>query len=160
MTDKSKQKPHILSLKYGPREDEALKEIAAFQGEKVLPDNTNEILRRGLHSVRYLAEADEKPLLNLLFENLNLAIKLQNPERLNISQALAFTVLATLISKYGLLRSETFESIPQNIKSARNYYTQTGKFDQAMTQTIGEIATSLDNIFIKHPISEKPASAE
>src|SRR6266508_6285092 len=121
MTDKSKQKPHILSLKYGPREDEALKEIAAFQEKKVLPDNTNEILRRGLHSVRYLAEADEKPLLNLLFENLNLAIKLQNPEMLNISQALAFTVLATLISKYGLLRSETFESIPQNIKSARNY---------------------------------------
>lgn len=151
---------HILSLKYGPREVEALMAIKSLQEKQVLPENTNEILRRGLHSVRYLAEADEKPLLDLLFENINLAIKLQKPERLSLSRTLAFAVLATLISKYGLLRSETFESIPKGITEAENYCIQSKKFDQAVTQTLGEISTSLDRVFIKHPISSKPTAAE
>lgn len=156
---KTKEK-HTLCLTYGPREDEVLREIDTLVEKKILPDNRNEILRRGVHAVRHLAEVDEKPLLNLLFQNLNYAMKNNDIQLLRISESLSVVILATLISKYGVLRSETFETIPMNIKEIKHYQEgkkEREKFDTRVIDSIGQVATSLDTIFIKRPLSAKPS---
>ncbi len=155
-----KENKHTLCLTYGPREDEVLKEIDALAEKEILPDNRNEILRRGVHTVRHLAEVDEKPLLNLLFQNLNYAMKNNDIQLLRISESLSVVILATLISKYGVLRSETFETIPMNIKEIKHYQEgkkEREKFDACVIDSIGHVATSLDTIFIKRPLSAKPS---
>ena len=63
MKDDSK---YSLSLTYGLREKQALKQIDQLVKEEVLPQSRNEVLRRGLHASRYLAQVDETFLILLL----------------------------------------------------------------------------------------------
>jgi hypothetical protein len=156
---KMKENKHTLCLTYGPREDEVLSDINTLVEREILPDNRNEVFRRGVHVVKHLAEVDERPLLDLLFQNLNFALKNDSIQHLNISESLSVIILATLISKYGVLRSETFETIPVDIKRIKHYQDNKKheKFDAAVKDSIGKLATSLDTIFIKHPLTAKPS---
>lgn len=143
---------HALRLTYGPREDEAMKVIDQMVENKILPESRNEILRRSIHCSRYLAEIDERPLLELLSRYLHQVIKNHQPEDLAIAKNLSFAIFAARILKYGLLRTEMFETIPMNLKLIEQIGSQTkdrNKFEIELEKGVGELATSVDTIFLK-----------
>jgi hypothetical protein len=142
---------YSMSLTYGPRENEVLKNIDRLAGKNVLPANKNEILRRGLHSYKYLAKADEMILLDLLSNYLHRAVKDPDSPSFSIAKALSFVVYATMIAKYGLLRSEMFEAIPINLNLIEEAKVKTdqAQISNNIPHAIGELATSVDTVFLK-----------
>lgn len=148
-----------MSLTYGARENEVLKEIDELA--QPTQKNKNEILRRGLHSYKYLAQADEMTLLDLLSNYLHLAIKDPNSPSFAIAKALSYVVYATMIAKYGLLRSELFETIPINLNLIEQAKTKTdqGPIDNNISKVIGDLATSVDTFFLKRYASQYDSEA-
>jgi len=147
---------YSLCLTYGPRELETMKQIDALVKNDVLPDNRNEIFRRGLHSTRYLAEVNELLLMEILSWHLHSTAKDGNSKDFDTAKSLSFAVLAVLIAKYGLLKAEAFETIPMTLNSiscakTNKEATDSSVFAAAIRHNIGEIATSLDTIYLKNP---------
>jgi len=151
MVEMKENQRYSMSLTYGPREKQVLEEIDELVEKQLLPSNTNEVLRRGLHVTRYLAEIDERPLLKLLSENLHLAIKSHNPEALIVARNLAFAVYSAMIAKYGILRAEAFETIPMNLRLIEQI-DRTKITQGRVVKSLGELATSVDTIFLKEPL--------
>lgn len=143
---------HSMSLTFGPREKQVFEEIDRLAEKQILPENRNEILRRGLHATRYLAEIDERPLLSLLSEHLRLVIKSHCPEEIAIARNLSFAIYSTMIAKYGILRAETFETIPMNLRLLEQI-DRSKVGSERITKSLSELATSLDTIFLKQPAS-------
>jgi len=143
---------HSMSLTFGPREKQVFEEIDRLAEKQILPENRNEILRRGLHATRYLAEIDERPLLSLLSEHLRLVIKSHRPEEIAIARNLSFAIYSTMIAKYGILRAETFETIPMNLRLLEQI-DRSKVGSERITKSLSELATSLDTIFLKQPAS-------
>jgi hypothetical protein len=144
---------HSMSLTFGPREKQVFEEIDTLAEKQILPENRNEILRRGLHAARYLAEIDERPLLDLLSQHLHLAIKSSSPEELAIARSLSFAIYSIMIAKYGILRAEIFETIPMNLRLLEQIdRSKIGK--DRVTKSLGELATSLDTIFLKESLKK------
>ena len=56
-----------LYLTYGDREDLTFKDTIDLADQGILPHNKNEILRRGLHCCRFLAEVDDKRVVQEFF---------------------------------------------------------------------------------------------
>ncbi len=139
---------YSMSLTYGPREKEIFEEIDHLVEKQILPENRNEIIRRGIHAITYLAEIDEKPLLNLLSEHLKLAIKSHRAEEIAIARNLSFAIYSTMIAKYGILRAETFETIPMQLRLI-GQIDRTKVGPERITKSLGELSTSLDTIFLK-----------
>ncbi len=117
---KKKNSKAQCSLLLGPPELQIIKEL------EYLPPNTikttssakknEEILCRGLHSARYLMEVDEKVLLQLLHEYLTSFNKSSSLEDLAIAKNLAFSIYATMISKYGVFNADSFGNVPMELK--------------------------------------------
>jgi hypothetical protein len=143
-----------MSLTYGPREDQLLKELDKLGEKNIIPENKNEILRRGLHAYKYLAQADETILLDLLSEYLHLASKDIDPRALNLARTLAYVTYATMVSKYGAIGSEMFESIPLNLDLIEQTKKEVkgAKIDQLrmnISKNLSELANGVDIIFRK-----------
>jgi len=151
MVEMKENQRYSMSLTYGPREKQVLEEIDNLVEKQLLPNNTNEVLRRGLHVTRYLAEIDERPLLKLLSENLHTAIKSHSPEALAVARNLAFAVYCAMIAKYGILKAETFETIPMNLRLIEQI-DRTKIKESRVAKSLAELATSVDTIFLKEPL--------
>ena len=150
---------YSLCLTYGPRELETMKQVDALVKKEILPENRNEVFRRGLHSTRYLAEVNELLLMEVLSSYLHSTARNGNSRDFDTAKSLSFAILAVLISKYGLLKAETFETVPMTLQTIQ--CTRVSKeakdssgFSQRMQKAIGEIATSVDTIYIKDPESQ------
>jgi len=141
---------YAMSLTYGPREKLIFEEIDHLAEKQLLPKNTNEILRRGIYAVRYLAEIDEKPLLRLLSQHLHSATDTNNPEEIAIAKNLSFAIYSTMIAKDGILKAETFETIPMQLRLVEQVDRDKVK-PEHITKGLEELATSLDTIFLEKP---------
>jgi|SRR5215204_3363874 len=136
-----------ISINYGAREAEALRELEEFydQGTRLFP-NKSEIVRRAIDSIRYLAETDDRILLQLLSDVLKLTLKKYDPRIIRIAKNLSFAIYSSMISKKGILGAELFETIPLNLMSIENL-DQRSLIDsereryvaQALEQTIADV---------------------
>jgi hypothetical protein len=121
-------------LSLGPPDIEIIQELdklpytAAISSEK-----DAEILRRGLHSARYLMEVDEKVLLEILHEYLTSFNKSSAEKDLTIAKNLAFSIYAAMISKHGIFKADSFGSLPMELK----LFEQAKKEQQASTKMPG-----------------------
>lgn len=111
------------------RELDELPYTAAISSEK-----NAEILRRGLHSARYLMEVDEKVLLELLHEYLTSFDKSSAEKDLTIAKNLAFSIYAAMISKHGIFKADSFGSLPMELK----LFEQAKKEEQASIKMPGD----------------------
>jgi len=145
-------------VNYGPREEQIIKELKGISKKVPIPDNKNEILRRGLHSVRFLADVDENFLLSLLSQLLHLGSTRYDDRILKLSKELAFTIYAIKISKYGVLRSEIFDSIPKELQLIEQLIEkekpEPSEIEGDFKITMKKLANSVDTVFLK-PLQEK-----
>jgi hypothetical protein len=89
----------------------------------------------------------------LLSQHLHLAIKSSSPEELAIARSLSFAIYSIMIAKYGILRAEIFETIPMNLRLLEQIdRSKIGK--DRVTKSLGELATSLDTIFLKESLKK------
>ena len=150
MAEKDDKKQILVKLT--PREAEVLKEIDYLEKQNILPSNKTEIFKRGLHVVKYLAEVNERSLLDILLEKLSHVTKNPSASGLDTTLALSTVILAVMISKRGVLASEAFETIPLTLKQFQ--YADLNKVDQKYSMEILKgLATSVDTIFLKHPLN-------
>ncbi len=148
MKDDKKQ----ILINLSPRETEVLKEIDYLEKQNILPSNRTEIFKRGLHIVRYLAEVNERPLLEILLDKLSHVTKNPSMGGLDTTLSLSAAILAVMIAKRGVLGSEAFETIPLTLKQFQNV--DLSKVDQKLTmETLRGLTTSVDTIFLKHHLS-------
>lgn len=140
-------------ITYTPREKEALKEIGYLAKTGVLPDNHNEIFRRGLHTVRQLAEIDEKVMLGILLEKLEWGTKNLNKKTLAEITALSLSVYATLIAKRGILRAEAFENIPLTCRQF-DLIEEKSVDKKVVPDVLRGLTHSVDMMFLKQPPRE------
>lgn len=147
-------------VKYGPREEQIIKEIKNISEKTLIPDNKNEILRRGLHAVRFLAEVDEEFLLSLLSQLLHICASSYDMKNLKIAKELAFTIHAIQIIKYGVLRAETFDSISKELQLMgqliENEKPKQMEIEEEFKKTMKKLANSVDTIFRKSGESSIP----
>jgi hypothetical protein len=148
---------YTMSLTYGLREQQAWNRIDSLMKSGSLPTNRNEIVRRGIHASSYLGQVDEKPLLHTLYDFLNLAIKTLQPEYIDLAKNLSLVIYATMIAKYGLGRAETFDTIPMNLMYLEKSKEiaekpKTNETEQEIIKGLGELATSIDTIFLKRSL--------
>ncbi|RMF28703.1 MAG: hypothetical protein D6752_07165, partial [Candidatus Nitrosothermus koennekii] len=137
-------------ITYGFREKEQFEALDVLIKEGILPDNRNEIVRRGIHATRYLAEVDEYELMELLSENLHFAIKNKDEKAISRARSLAFAIYAAMIVKHGLLKVELFESIPMQLDLIKKIDRSKVEIkDEDIINNLKEMATSLDTIFLK-----------
>jgi hypothetical protein len=115
---------HSFLLKYGERELQTLKEMQPLKERGLLPDNNNEIFRRGLHCVRHLVEMDEKRYLQEVVRNLGsfkIALPFDTLEfHIGESKNLTPLISAILMVKYGREKADMFERVVKQIDSLRN----------------------------------------
>lgn len=149
------KKPESISkvlVNYGPREEHIINEIKKLK-ENPLPDNKNEILRRGLHDVRYLADVDEGFYLALLSQLLHLGSTHYDIKILKLSKELAYVIHAIRVSKYGVLQSEIFESIPRELQSIEELIKEQKPNPEDIEEdfkiTMKKLADSVDTVFRK-----------
>jgi hypothetical protein len=151
-------KENKLLLTYGPREAQAFEQVDSLIKAGVLPDNKNEILRRGLHSCVYLTQADEEVLLELLSTYLHAGKDNVDASYLETAKSLAFVVYATMIAKKGILKAETFETIPMNINAIEHAikHTSPAPSQKDVRKALEELASSVDTLFLKRRKTGNP----
>lgn len=141
------------SLTYGLREQQILEEIKQLGKEGKLPENKNEVLRRGLHSVRFLAEVDEKYLLSLLSELLHSGSKRYDSKVLTLAKEVSYTIYAIMVAKYGTLRAETFDSIIDDLqlfdRFSRTEKLRPKEIEEDYKKSMERLAISVDTVFLK-----------
>jgi len=140
------------TLILGPRELEILQNKDELLKEKDLePISQNEILLRSLHCWRYLAEVEEPELLQLLSETLRTAVKNPTPKTVGISKDLGFVILATMICKRGILKSESFDTIPMNLLSIYLMIksNEHKKVSNDIPKALDELETSVNTVFLR-----------
>jgi hypothetical protein len=147
-------------LTYGDRESKAFDEIDLLVKKGVLPDNKNEILRRGLHCMTKLAAANESDAISHLqralfeiekVENVNYYVFLME---LELQRILNLSLLAQciIISKGGLGQGDTFELILTKIvtlaQSLRSVMAKSKKIEdgEEMFVVPAELARSAQEI--------------
>jgi hypothetical protein len=104
-----------VSVHLGPNEKEILKEIESIRNRH--NDATN-VFNRALQASRYLLEVDEKAMLELLNYYLKQVEEKSGQEQknhLHSAKNIAYLIYAVMISKYGVLYAEPFESLPLNL---------------------------------------------
>jgi len=151
-----------LSLTYGLREDQTLKQIDQLGEEKILPQSRNEVLRRGLHASRYLAEVDDNFLLMLLSRLLHSTATNFHPVSIKFAQDLAFTIYAIQIVKHGINKAETFDTIPTTLQTFNHVIKTKGvnlEIESEIKKSIGDLAISVNTIFLK-PLLQKDKKSE
>ena len=148
---------YSLSLTYGLREDQTLKQLEQLSKEKILPQSRNEILRRSLHAGRYLAEVDDSFLIMLLSRLLHSANQNFFPITLKFAKDLAFTIFAVQIMKHGINKAETFDTIPMTLQTFEQVLREKGftpQIEEGIKKSVGDLAISVDTVFLK-PLIEK-----
>jgi hypothetical protein len=148
---------YTMSLTYGLREQQAWNRIDSLMKSGNLPTNRNEVVRRGIHATSYLGQVNEKPLLHMLYDILSISIKTLKPEYIDQAKNLSLAIYATMIAKYGLGRAETFDTIPMNLvylekNKEITEKSKTNETEQEIKKGLGELATSVDAIFIKRSL--------
>jgi len=142
---------NALSLTYGHKEDQILKEIKQLTDAKILSKmSRNEFLRRGIYSTRFLAEIDEKQLLVFLSRILHSLSKQFDITTLIFAKDMSYATFATMISKEGISKAESFETIPLTLDSFVQVLTKE-KIDSIKDQIQTEIenlAISIDTVFL------------
>lgn len=137
----------------GPRELQILEKKDELIAEKKLePISKNEVFLRSLHCWRYLMEVDEIELLVLLAESLRIAVKNPTPNQVGMSKNLGFVILATMISKRGILKSESFDTIPMNLMSLHALVKTNehkNKVPSEIPRALDELETSVNTVFLK-----------
>jgi hypothetical protein len=115
----------------------------------------NEMLRRGLHSLRYLNDVDEKQLLELLSQYLHSAQESPSPSNISNVKNLALAVYATMISKYGITEAKPFENIAMSLdfidrqQSLKSSIKSDKEYHKNIKNAISEISGTVDNVFLK-----------
>lgn len=145
------QSKFSMLLKYGPREDQLWKTLDQFSKKGVFPENRNEIIRRGLHSARYLAEINDQRLLWLLRDQLDSISEDFSPKNLKAAKDLSLAIFATLITKEGIARAEAFENIPTNLMMYTELLAKEGVKDviPELQAKIAELKLSLETVFLE-----------
>jgi len=153
---KEKETLSQILLNYGPREGHIIKEIKELKNP--IPDNKSEILRRGLHDVRFLADVDEKFYLTLLSQLLHLSSARYDPNILKLAKEIAYVIQAIKVSKYGVVQSEIFESIPRELQSIEQLIIDTEpdpkEIQEDFKNSMKKLANSVDTIFRKQDESD------
>lgn len=137
-------------LQLGPQEIQKMKEIPLLVREGKIPDNKSEIFRRGFHAVRELVGVNERPLLKLLLEKLQIGIK--NPTDKDNAEyliALSNVIYATLIAKRGVLGAESFETIPRTCSYLRLVGEKEDVNESDVSKALGDLASTVNTIFLK-----------
>lgn len=152
-------------LTYGEKELEALNEIDDLVKKEILPNNRNEILRRGIHCCRYLSTVDEQRMFSMILSilsDLSKAELFHNRKHiLSFAESLAALtncVEALLIAKYGVIGSQHFintaSSLSAIIEAIRLAASESkeGK-DIAMPEEARKLATQvyyvINTVFVK-----------
>ena len=147
----TKETKNQMLLKYGVREEQILNEIDELKEEGILPKNNTDILKRGLHNVRFLADADESYLLSLLSQFLHVGSKQYDPEIIKLSKNLSYIVYSILIAKYGILKAETFDAIPKELQLIDKIITKKeidqSEIEEDVKKSLAKLAVSIDTIF-------------
>lgn len=143
---------YSMSLTYGPKEDQLWNTIDQLGQKQLLPENRNEILRRGLYSVRYLAEVDETLLLLLLKEQLNLLAEKFSFPSLNIAKSLSYAIFASMIAKEGISKAEAFSTIPITLATYEHTLlegkVEVSEIEPQIKKSIENLAVSVDTVFL------------
>lgn len=162
MKIKEESKSSIL-VNYGIREKQILKELENLSKNNLIPDNKNEILRRGLHSVRFLAESNENLFLSLLSQVLYLGSTRYDTKLLRLAKELAFTIHAIQIAKYGVLQAEIFDAIPRELQLLDQLIAKNkpdpSTIEEDFKHSMKKLAISVDTVFRKKPKSDKAQSS-
>jgi hypothetical protein len=118
---------------YGENEEKAFNNLADLSKSEI-PNNKNEIFRRGVHCVNHLAEADECVLINQLHSLLRaLAAEQDDTDKetvialATVIQTVARCIGAVLAAKYGSERSIIFGRIVKDVDSIGLALTQSVK---------------------------------
>lgn len=148
-----KEEKGKLLLTFGPRENEILKEIPYLVKYGKFPDNKTEIFRRGFHVVRQLVEVNERPLLQILLERIERAVKDLDKNDLELITALSLVIYGTLIAKRGILGAEAFETIPLTCRQLIPI-DRKGIDKTTVSQVLRALAYSVDTIFLKNTLND------
>ncbi len=153
MDDNSK-----LLLTLGPRENQALKEITSLIKDGKIPNNKNEIFRRGFHSAIQLMGVDEMPLLQLLREQIERSSKSLAKNDFELILALSLVIYGTMIVKKGIIPAEPFETIPDTCKLLLIDNPLIDKKD--VSKTLHNLALVVDTIFLKNGYDKSPSTMD
>lgn len=143
---------YSMSLTYGPREQQIFKELQSLAEKKKLPESTNEVIRRGLHTSRYLSEVDEFRLLFTLSRLLKSISEEFDRTSLLFAENLAFSIFSVMIIKYGRSKADSFQTIPLNLRMFNQMLddktVEKKLVMQGMQDHIKKLADSIDTIFL------------
>lgn len=140
---------YSLLLNFTPKESEVMNTIRnELSANTNVSDNKNEILRRGLHSFRYLIEMDNYILLTVLSDNLKSLRDSFEEDRFNFIKDLALSIYSSMISKKGVSESELFEPVVLNIQSIEKYRKEYRLNNEDIRNIIDHVVKSIDVIFL------------
>lgn len=147
------EKKLTTTFTFGPREIQVLDFKENLLKQQNTEISNNELIRRSLHAWRYDIEIDEKLLMSILSEYLHMASKNPHIHTIAIARSLAHAIIASMISKQGLSKSESFDTVPMNLNIIHELQmSQSSKASHEVSQALGELATSVDTVFLKKRI--------
>ena len=131
-----------------PRENEILDDLPNLDKHKKLPNNKTEVFRRGLYAVRQLVEVNEKPLIELLVNDLEKSAGNLNKDNIEEIKALSSVIYAIFIAKRGMAGAEVFESVPLTC-SYLDLIDEESIDRKEVTKTLQDLATSIKTLILK-----------
>jgi hypothetical protein len=108
---------YSISLKYGPREDQAIKEMKRLNERRGIFIDSEELMKRSILISRNISEIDTELLTDFFLEYLRKTIENNDARIIGLARSLSLAIYASLISRYGILESSPFEIIPVTLKS-------------------------------------------
>lgn len=153
-----------LYLTYGDRERRAFIETLDFADQGILPHNKNEILRRGLHCCRFLAEVDENLMLGQIIQYLTYLSEEDQLTRDRFNSALQFltnfrfTSIAVMVAHNGIEAYDAYANVFDRLKrledALRDLLTDKSlpkiiKLPAEIRDELSRLEAAVDALFIK-----------